>query len=302
VETRKKDHYLPAALIGGFGMPNPPETRRRRGWWVGTRPKTPSDAPPSRVQAQDIAYAYGLYAVENPTPDLPEDYAEEIWRTYESQLPDAAKAMETDDFADRDWQVILKHIQAVWIRNPGFDDDVRRSLAAEGTAEPTSDDIERLRRDAYRALEPMLASARFAIVRRGAGVPQVPRFIIDNRGFVPLHDVANNHSGVLFPLTGNVAVLMAYGVAQPGDDHDSSRPLPVLTLSAGGAEAFHAATWNHEGIEFVVCHPDDIESITRLSDATDAQLPRSGPYRGNAGTVFEWALRQVALQAEHEPR
>jgi hypothetical protein len=248
-----------------------------------------------RVQAKDIAYDYGLYGVQNPTADLPHDYAERIWRQYEPQLPDAAKALETDTYAPQHWLTILKHIQAVWIRNPGFQDDVANNLATDGNSAPVGDDIERVRLNTYQALpEEVLAAARFALLRRGEGVPRVPRFILDNRGFVPLRDAEAGQSGVLFPLTGNVAVLMAYSTAQPGDDHTTG-PFAVRMLSSGGAEALHAATWNHVGIEFVIGHPDDVELIARLDDAPDALLPRFGPYRGTADMVFDWALRPSLL-------
>ena len=115
-----------------------------------------------------------------------------------------------------------------------------------------------------------------------------PRFIIDNRGFVPLRDVQAGQSGVLFPLTGNVAVLMVLDTAGPGDDYTTG-PFAQLVLTADGAKAFHTSTWNHQGIECVIGHPDDADWIAKLTDEPEAWLPRLGPHRGTAKTVFGWA-------------
>ena len=248
-------------------------------------PGTPAE--PRR--ADNIAYDYNLYQVDDPCADLPADYAENIWKQYESKLPDAAEALEGASWNRDDWLVVLQHIQAVWIRQPGSDKDIRAHLASHGIPNPSNDKIEDIRRLIHEQMRGYLHTARFAIVRRHAAAR---RFIINNRGYVPMADSFDEHSGVLFPLTGNVAVLMARGAAQPGDDIEAG-PIAELVLNAGGARSFHAATWNHVDIEFVAGHPDDAGWIDTIPESA-VPLPSLGPYRGNRHTTFRWAGRNVA--------
>lgn len=281
-----KPHYLPAGLIGGFGCPNPVHPGRRYAK-VTQRRKTPEDKLLREISAENIAFEYGIYDVHQPTADLPANYAEELWEQYEGQLPGAAKALETKAHTHNDWLTVLKHIQSVWPRQPGFKTFAAEALTTDGLA-PTNDNIQSARKATIDEMpEQVLAQARFAIIRRG---DFARRFIISNRGYVPVNADDTGTSGVLFPLTGNVAVLMARETAQPEDDHQAG-PVAVRQLTARGADMFHIATWNHPGIESVVGHPDDADWIGSIAYDSSADLPTHGPYVGNNESLFEWALR-----------
>jgi hypothetical protein len=285
MQKPSKDHYLPAGFIGGFGIPHPSKDRRRFAK-VCTRARRPEAELTRQIKAENIAYGFNLYAVENLTADLPRDWAEQIWKLYESDLPDAAKRLEQPGFSHDDWSAVLAHIQAAWIRNPGFDSDAARFLAETGITNVSNDQIQHARKAAYELLpDGALAKSRFAVIRKSE---DARRFIIDNRGFVPPRDEQTGQSGVLFPLTGNVAVLMVYDAAQPGDDYTSG-PFAQRVLIATGAQALHIATWNHGGIEFVIGHPDDADWIAELTDEPAASLPAFGPYQGSSEAVFKWA-------------
>ncbi len=279
----RRDHYLPAGLIGGFGRPHDNSPRRRRAK-VCIRTRPPENKLTPEIKADSVAWDRGQYDVDNPTDDLPADWAEQIWQLYEDALPDAAKALEQPGFSPDDWATVLKHIRAAWIRNPGFDTDAVTHLTVPG-ASLSNDQVQQARKTAYEQLPHVLASARFAVIRKSE---MAPRFIIDNRGFVPLYDEVAAQSGVLFPLTGNVAVMMVYEAAGPEDDY-ATAPFAELMLTADGAKAFHSATWNHQGIDLVIGHPDDASWIAELTDEAEAWLPRIGPYRGTAKTVLAWA-------------
>jgi hypothetical protein len=285
----RRDHYLPAGLIGGFGVPHPSSDRRRHAK-VCTRTRPPEDVLTPEIKAERVAYGVHVYDVDEPSDDLPADYAEKIWELYERDLPDAAKALEEPAFDPENWLVVLRHIQASWVRNPGFERDAINALVADGIAVPSNDQIQGLRKAAHAAMpQEVLARARFAVIRRSE---MARRFIVDDRGFVPLLDTVTGRSGVLFPLTGNVAVMMVWDVATPGEDYQAG-PFAQLVLTSTGAEALHTATWSHKGIELVIGHPEDAGWIAELSDPPDhgAPLPGYGPYRGTSETVFGWASR-----------
>jgi len=282
-----RDHYLPAGLIGGFGIPDPSSDRRRRAK-VCTRSRPPENLLIPEIRAERVAWGRNVYDVDEPTDELPAEYAEEIWGLYERDLPDAAKALMEPGFTADDWQAVLRHIQASWIRNPGFEQDAVEALIADGIAVPTNDQIQGLRKATHEAMpEQVLSRARFAVIRRGQWTR---RFIIDNRGYVPLLDTVTGQSGVLFPLTGDVAVMMVWDAAGPGEDYWAG-PFAQLTLTDTGAQALHTATWSHKGIEVVIGHPEDAGWIAELADPPDhgAPLPWYGPYQGTAWPVFGWA-------------
>lgn len=112
-----RDHYLPAAFIGGFG--NQLLGKRRREAKVIERTKNPDAISPPQA-AQTFGYDTGLYAVQQPSAALPADYAETWWKTYKADLPDAVKALEAGTWAPKNWEAVLRHIQAVWARHPDF--------------------------------------------------------------------------------------------------------------------------------------------------------------------------------------
>lgn len=250
MSNRSKDHYLPAALMGrGFGRIK--QGRGSREATLAVRFTASPGIPAEIRRAENIAYDYDLYHVDDPCADLPASYAEDIWKQYEDKLPGAAKALEGQAWHFSDWLIVLDHIQAAWVRQPGFDQEVRTYLAAHGIANPSNDKIEDVRRLIHQQMRDYLHTARFAIVRRHESARH---FIISNRGYTPMADSLDQHSGALFPLTSNVAVLMARDAAQAGDDIEAG-PSAELVLNPGGAKSFHAATWNRDDIEFVAGHP-----------------------------------------------
>ena len=111
----------------------------------------------------------------------------------------------------------------------------------------------------------------------------------NDKGYVPLHDVARDLRGVVFPLSGLVAVLMVVEVAQQGDDYEQS-PLVERTLNPTGMQIINHAAW--DTVASVLDRPPRRRpAITTLTagDKT-ARMPNLGPYRGNREPgMFDWA-------------
>lgn len=280
-----RPHHLPASFIGGFGQPDVRAPLLLRIARVCVRRKDPDKLLPS-VKAERIGFEYGIYDVDAPDADLPADYAETEWRKYESKLPRAIRAFDSGTAGPGDWQAILLHLRATWARHPDFARDVGDQKAAQGVIGLTSDDVQRLRKQVL-ADTSVMSGCRFALLRRGPGAP---RFLTDDKGFTPIGE-PGRPPGVLFPLSGALAVLMALGTAQPGDDYGQG-PYADRTVNAKGAEILNAATWDHVGIRCVIGHPDDVAYIGSLRDH-DRELRvkiRYGPYRGNREPgFFDWS-------------
>ena len=107
---------------------------------------------------------------------------------------------------------------------------------------------------------------------------------------MPFHDVARDVRGVVFPLSGLVAVLMVVEVAQPGDRYEQE-PLAERILNPKGMQIINEATWDTAGIKCVIGHSDDEQTIAALTTGEKTvRMPALGPYRGNREpSLFDWA-------------
>lgn len=279
-----RDHYLPAAFIGEFGIQRP--GGRRREAKVIERTKEP-DVVSQPQKAETFGYDTGLYDVQQPSVALPADYAERWWSSYEKDLPDAVEALEARDWSPKDWRAILRHIQAAWARHPDFDRDIAEQQAKHDITGLTGDCLEYTRKAALDNTATMLAAARFALLRHDTFAA---RFVTNDKGYTPLHDRDRAAGAVLFPMSSSIAVMMAVDTAQPGDDHQRG-PHAERTVNTKGVDYFNTRLWNVLGIRSVFGHPDDRDYIAALPDAEEPKKIkiRYGPYRGNRETFLNWA-------------
>lgn len=145
-----------------------------------------------------------------------------------------------------------------------------------------------------------MADARFAVLQQRS---PAARFLANDKGYVPLHDVGLDVRGVIFPLSGLVAVAMVPGAAQPGDDYEQC-PTTERTLNAKGMAIVNEALWDTAGIRFVIGHPDDEPSIAGIEIGPKlVALPPLGPYRGDREPgLFDWAFPGMHLALDPKTR
>lgn len=289
-------HYLPAALIGGFGIPDPREPGGRYAKVCMRRRGNP-DAVLGPLRAEKVAAQFGLYDVDRPDPDLPADFAETMWQTYEGALPRAIAALEAGEFGREEWSAVLLHIQAQSVRHPDFDRVARDHLARANGVVADRDLVQRQRLITYRESRALMAKARYALVCRGKGAD---RYLLNDKGYVSLQDVALGVQGLLFPLTGNVAVLLAVFEAVPGDDYEAG-PLTRRVLNARGMAVVNGAAWEQDHITCVFGHPDDATWIGALGNRERSfKMPDLGPYRDSREPgLLDWALTPDQVRQRH---
>lgn len=288
-----KPHYLPAALIGGFGASEPGRPGGLRHAKVCARRRKEPEKVFGPLKAENIAYQNGLYDVDTPSSDLPADFAEAIWQTYEGALPAAIHALEQGTVTRDDWKTILRHVQAQSIRHPDYDRVAVTYIQEDGVPTPERDHVQRQRQTTFRETRRWMANARFALIRRGTAAP---RFVLNDKGYTPMHDTLLDLKGVLFPLSAEIAVLMVVGAAQPADDYEAG-PLAERILNAKGMEIVNQIAWTVPEITFVMGHPDDVGYLMQLREAgPTVRLPRLGPYGGNREpSFFHWVLAGVGV-------
>lgn len=138
-------------------------------------------------------------------------------------------------------------MRATWARHPDFARDVTGQKAIQGVTGLSNDDVQRLRKNVLTEIPAMMSGCRFALLRRGPGAQ---RFLTDDKGFAPIGE-PGRPPAVLFPLSESLAVLMALGTAQPGDDYTQG-PHAERTVNAKGMHILNSATWDHVGIRCVI--------------------------------------------------
>ena len=254
----------------------------------------------ARIRADNVAIENGIYEVVEPRDDLPADFAEQLWQLYEGALPEAIRALEKGSGTPDDWKTALLHVQAESIRHPDFTRAVHEHVGPTIAATLNRDDIQAERQHTYHDTRAWMARARFALLRSRK---PAQRFMINDKGYVPLHDVGRDLRGVVFPLAGRLAVLMAVGTAQAGDDYEQG-PFAERTLNPRGMAIINEAVWDTVGIKCVIGHPDDESAIARLSTGSKlVRMPHLGPYRGNREPgLFDWATPEVVAVTRHPPR
>lgn len=295
-----RPHYLPAGLIGGFGEP---DIGRHAGHlryaWVCVRWVDRPGAV-ARIRADNVAIQNGLYDVAEPRVDLPADFAEQLWQQYEGALPQAVSNLGGGSGTCDDWQTVLLYIQAQAIRHPDFTRAVHEHVGQTTALKLSSDDIQAERQRTYRDTRAWMARARFALLRC-PGPTQ--RFVTNDKGYVPLHDIVRDLRGVVFPLSGSLGVLMVVEAAGPGDDYEQG-PFAVRTLNPRGIKIINEAAWDTVGIRCVIGHPDDEQAISALATGVkQVKMPELGPYRGNREPgLFDWATPDITWASYRSSR
>jgi hypothetical protein len=183
------------------------------------------------------------------------------------------------------------HVQAQSIRHPDFTRAVHEHVGPAAAARLGQDGIQTERQRTYQDTRAWMARARFAVLRHRK---PAQRFLTNDKGYVPLHDVERDLRGVVFPLSGLAAVLMVVETAQPGDDYEHG-PTVVRTPNPKGMQIINQATWDAVGIRCVIGHPNDRQAIAALTAGSKlVRMPNLGPYRGSREPgLFDWADAEV---------
>jgi hypothetical protein len=294
---KRADHYLPAALIGGFGRPNPrPGKTKLRFATVAVREHTHSNKVKCK-RAENVAKKIGEYWVAHPPPGYSPNFIDGYWDEYEPELPAAVRRLGDRTWTERDWETVRKHVVAESVRNPDFERAATEFRAAKGDPITHRDEVQYERLVTLANTPALLASSRFAVVR----TPEDGRrFITNDKGYTTVADPYVNQKGVLFPLSGTVAVLCVPEVGEIPGQTDAWLSVD-LTLTPGGVEGWNLASWQQKDSLLVVGHPDDEEWIAGL-DERPLVFPALGPYR-NRGVegAFEWAYADGATNALMAP-
>jgi hypothetical protein len=282
-------HTFPASVIGGFGVPTAKRPNNLRYNEVAVRLARKPGEILSPMSASNVSKVRNEYALEEPPPGVDRNMIDALWDAYEPHLPAAIRSLERGRPSQDEWRAILGHVHAQGVRSPRFRDRAKEYLQVErGVTDPTWDQVQAERVVTLANTPKLLATYRFAIVRRPS---DGPRFIANDMGYAtPLQDMEFGVKCLIFPLSPEVAVLAAIDVAKPSDEYQTG-PMEDLTMTPATVDVVNEASWRLTGIACVFGHPDDREYLLNLDRNRELIGSALGPYRGTCDVgLADWAV------------
>jgi hypothetical protein len=268
-----KQHYLPAALIGGFGCApvgtplREAEVLWRRREWPRPRPTT----------AEAIGYVRRMYRIMRPPPGVGADRVDELWDHFENPLPAAIARAAAQQESDDDHGTLIAYVAAAGVRHPDFETMVNRWRDKRGLPQVADDQVQVDRLTLLLRGLKLVEGFRWNLVHAPAFGP---RFVLSDLGWTYIGQQDRDGRGLWVPLNDQVGLL---GWLQPGEaggfDH--------LRLWPNWATWLNTATWQ-DAPAFVVGHPDDGELVAELTVVNDVTptLGPLGPYRDRRHLLF----------------
>ncbi|WP_298211501.1 DUF4238 domain-containing protein [Ferrimicrobium sp.] len=142
----KRQHYLPACLIGGFGQVVKAKPLRKAKILV--RNLATEEVYPS--VAEDQAAVDNLYKVTVSMPDGNQNVIDSIWSRLESELPPLVERLGDQKLTSEDNELLVAYVAMVGVRHPSFAlvvEDWHKKAGA--TSILSKDDIQLQRLEAF---------------------------------------------------------------------------------------------------------------------------------------------------------
>lgn len=227
--TGDKQHFQPAAVIGGFGRTGIGEPLRdadvlwrRREWRY-----------PRSTKARGIGYVRGMYRMSDPPDGVRPDIVDELWDHIERPLPEAIARVAAHEESGVEHGVLLNYAAAASVRHPNFATWVNRRRAELGMSPVTGDEVHVDRVVLLRRGQGQVEGFRWRFVHSAA---DGPRFVLNDRGWSYIGQQGRPGRGLWIPLNGQVGMLgwLQSGVAG-GFEHLTLWPdgLPGLMRQHG---------------------------------------------------------------------
>ncbi|HKF16717.1 MAG TPA: DUF4238 domain-containing protein [Candidatus Dormibacteraeota bacterium] len=111
-----KQHYLPASVIGGFGLARSAAPREAL---VAVRRK--GSAEVTEATAESVASERGLYTLQNPPPGVTADQLDNLWtQELEPPIHNAIGRLADRSASAQDETAILAYVAALGVRHPVY--------------------------------------------------------------------------------------------------------------------------------------------------------------------------------------
>lgn len=268
--AKPRQHWLPAALIGGFGA----RTQAGRKARVAVRRKRGGAV--TVAKAETVAFERGLYTLSDPPPGLDPNQIDRIFGSTEPRLPAAIDALATRDAQAVDLETILDYVAALAVRHPDhFRSVIDEYRARAGDPSLIGDAIQIARLLALQNSIPQVRTWHWRVIESAV---DAQRYILSDLGFTYIGQEQRPGRAIFVPLSPRAALLGFLGQRQGFASRFIATPTTVAWLNA--------ATWAEAPRE-VYGHPLDASELARLDEPSPTAVNRHGPYRGNTMNLLD---------------
>jgi len=267
----RNQHYLPAALIGGFGRP---AGRRLRDAQVAVRRKPGGAVDTNFPPAETLAFRRDMYTLAAPPTGVNPDFVDRLWDPVETHLRDLVCRLNGRRLQPGDDELLFTYAAQAGVRHPSFMNVAADYQARQGQAALHGDDLQWARWLASLNQLAELRKWRWRVLHSPA---DAPRLMINDRGWIFVTQEDWPTPGVFFPMGPRVAILgyLDDPALPPGrppfEEH--------LDLCQSTTEFLNAAAWDDPFIELLIAHPDDRDRLASLPDPRSLGINALGPYR-----------------------
>jgi hypothetical protein len=164
----KKQHYLPAVLIGGFGVAA--ASGRLRDATVAVRRKATGAVDPADARSGSIAWLPGMYRLAAPPPGIDRDIVDTLWDPLEDKLRDLVVRLTDRRLVPGDDELLFTYAAAAGVRHPSFADVAADYQTRNGLPIPLGDDLQYARMTALLNQLPVLRTWRWRVLHSPADV------------------------------------------------------------------------------------------------------------------------------------
>lgn len=267
----RNQHYLPAALIGGFGRP---VGSRLRDAQVAVRRKPCDTVDIDFPAAETLAFRPDMYTLASPPAGVDPKFVDRLWDPVETHLRDLVGRLDDRGLQSGDDELLFTYAAQAGVRHPSFEAVVGDYQMRQGQAALDDDGAQWAR---WRASLNQLAGLRKWRWRVLHAPADVPRLILNDRGWILVGQENWPTAGLFLPMGPRVAIL-----GYPDDPALPPGRPPFeehLDLCRSTLDYLNAAAWDDPYIELGIAHPDDRSRLADLPDPRDLRINTLGPYR-----------------------
>jgi len=267
----RDQHYLPAAMIGGFGRP---VGRRLRDSEMAVRRKPGGAVDADFPAAETLAFRPDMYTLASPPAGVNPNFVDRLWDPVETHLRDLVRRLTDRRLQPGDDELLFTYAAQAGVRHPSFEAVAADFQARQGQAALQGDDIQWAR---WQASLNQLAELRQWRWRALHCPVDAPRLMINDRGWIFVGQEDWPTAGLFLTMGPRVAVLgyLDDPALPPGrppfEEH--------LDLCESAIDYLNAAAWDDPFIELLMAHPDDRDRLADLPDPQSLRINTLGPYR-----------------------
>jgi hypothetical protein len=281
--TGEMQHYLPAALIGGFGIRRDGKELRKAKIVV----RELASGLVHEANAEDVAWQPALYRLGNTATGVDPDIVDNLWKSIEGELPPLVDRLDCCALVAEDDEKLIWYAATATVRHPRtFNDVVADRAKRMGGTPPTADALQVLRVSTLQNHYRTMLGWRWRVLH---GSDDLPRFVLNDRGWSLVGDPRQRVIGFWLPLGPRVGIL-----GYP-DDARLPRKQPAFSehqfLALSWAQWLNATAFSdNKGTKQVFAHPSNEKILREAMPAARVQVTTLGPFRGrgsSAETLFD---------------